>query len=202
MTLKVAVCAGARIVPTETPLVVNTLLGTVSLLIVTLIFPEFLSETFKVLEAPTVTLPKLKLDGVALRSVVPAVPVPLMEILSGEFEALLWMEAVAVEVPAETGLKEILNVTLWPGEITVELERPVSLNLPPTREVLEILTLALPVFLRERDCEFVRPKGTEEKLTLDGVAERVPNSVSGVKASLDWLGEGKLPTEGTSRFKG
>jgi hypothetical protein len=52
-------------------------------------FPEFVSDTFNVLLAPTVTLPKLRLAGLVLRRADDAAPVPLSGIEMGELEALL-----------------------------------------------------------------------------------------------------------------
>lgn len=105
------------------------------------------------------------------------------------------MEAVAVVVVAEEGLKETLNETLWPGAIEVELFRPDTWKPAPTTVAREIRTLALPVFVSETVWEFAKPMGTEEKVTDDGVAERVPNSVSGVTEPDCWPLE---PTDGNA----
>lgn len=52
-------------------------------------FPEFVSDTFSVLLAPMVMLPKLKLVGLVPRSADDVAPVPLSGIEIGEFDALL-----------------------------------------------------------------------------------------------------------------
>ena len=88
VTSKVAVCEGPRIKPAETPLVVKTALGVVTLEIVRFEFPELVSEMLSELLAPTVTLPKLKVDGLALSCRLAAAPVPLRASVSGELEAL------------------------------------------------------------------------------------------------------------------
>lgn len=89
MTFKVAFWPGARIVPAGAPLVVNTALGTLILEIVTLKFPESVSDTLNVLLEPMVTFPKLRLAGLTPSRAFEAVPVPLTEIWTVELEALL-----------------------------------------------------------------------------------------------------------------
>src|SRR2546423_8729129 len=65
-TLKGAVCPGARTVPGETPIALSSVLEVPTLEIVTLELPEFVSVTLRVEVALVFTLPKLKLDGLAL----------------------------------------------------------------------------------------------------------------------------------------
>jgi len=61
---------GARICPVETPLGVKPAPETLMFEMVTLEFPEFVSVTGSTLLLPVVTLPKLKLDGLAPSSIV------------------------------------------------------------------------------------------------------------------------------------
>ena len=67
LTLKVALCPGLRMVPADTPLSLKPAPETLTLEIVTLELPEFVSVTGRVLLVPVFTLPKFKLDGLALR---------------------------------------------------------------------------------------------------------------------------------------
>jgi hypothetical protein len=197
-TFNVAVCEGPRIRPPDTPLVVNAVLVEVTLLIVMFMFPELVRDTLSVLVAPTVTFPKARLAGLAPRSELAAVPVPLREIGSEESEPLLRIVAVPANAVADEGRKETLNVILAPGAIVVEGERPDSPKPAPEMEARFTLTLALPVFVSEMVCEFTRPIATEPKLTLEGVAERLPKSVSGANSPLDRPADGKPTTAGTS----
>ena len=89
VTSKVAVCEGPRIKPAETPLVVKTALGVVTLEIVMSEFPELVSKMLSELLAPTVTLPNPRLEGLVASCRLGAAPVPLRASASGEFEALL-----------------------------------------------------------------------------------------------------------------
>lgn len=89
------------------------------------------------------------------------------------------MVAVLEKVVAEDGRNETLNVMLWPGVMVVDAVRPDTLKLPPLMEARVICTLALPVFIREIVWELVKPMGTDAKLTVEGVAVRVPICAAG-----------------------
>jgi hypothetical protein len=102
------------------------------------------------------------------------------------------MEAVAVKVVAEEALKVTLNVTLAPGVITVEEERPVNLKLAPATVARRIWTFAAPVFVRVIGCEFVWPKGTDAKFALGGEAESAPRTTSAFIGGPGRLAEGWL----------
>jgi len=67
VTLSIAVCAGARMRPAETPLGVKPAPVTLTFEIVTLVLPEFVNVTPKLLLLPTVTFPKLRDDLSVLR---------------------------------------------------------------------------------------------------------------------------------------
>src|SRR5881394_2469008 len=66
VTFKVAVWPTLRIVPAGTPLALKLAPETLTVEIVMLELPEFVSVTARVLLAPVFTLPKLKLVGLAL----------------------------------------------------------------------------------------------------------------------------------------
>jgi hypothetical protein len=72
VAVKVAACPGARMVPEETPVALNPAPETVTLEIVTLEFPAFVSVTVLATSLDTFTLPKLKEDELGFRSRVDA----------------------------------------------------------------------------------------------------------------------------------
>ena len=65
--------------------------------------------------APTVTLPKLKLDGLAVSCPV-AVPVPLIASASVGFGAFDVIVKVPLAAPADVGVKVAVKVRLCPAE--------------------------------------------------------------------------------------
>ena len=72
VTFRVAVCPGGMIWPVETPLESKPGPERLTLETAMLEAPELLSVTARVLLLPTVTLPKLNLEGLAVRVAVPA----------------------------------------------------------------------------------------------------------------------------------
>jgi len=65
----------------------------------TLELPELVSVTVCVALLPTVTFPKLRLAGLAVRKEVRATPLPLRAILVGELEASLTRDRLPVTLP-------------------------------------------------------------------------------------------------------
>ncbi|MGD1212835.1 MAG: hypothetical protein ABR973_15955, partial [Candidatus Acidiferrales bacterium] len=104
--------------------------------------PVFVRVTVCELLPPTLTLPKLTLDGVTVSC--DCTPVPLKAIGVGEPGALLVSEMLPEAVPEEVGAKTALNVVLLPGEI-VWAEKPVTLNPLPATLSCETVRFALPV---------------------------------------------------------
>jgi len=78
---------------------------------------------------PTVTLPKLRLAGLAASNK-PA-PVPESETVAGELVALLTTERLPVALPATVGAKVTVNVALWPAATVRGRERPLTLKPVP-----------------------------------------------------------------------
>ena len=103
---------GVSVVPALTPLALNPVPETVTVEIVTLEFPLFVSVAPSELFPPTFTFPKPRLVGFAPTRKVAATPVPLKEIASGELGALLTSETEPVTLPAELGVKTTLKVVL------------------------------------------------------------------------------------------
>jgi hypothetical protein len=81
VTLRVAVCPGATICPDGTPLAVYPAPETVTVDIVTLEFPPFVNTTGRTLLLPILTLEKLRLVLLALRTSVAAFTVSVPALL-------------------------------------------------------------------------------------------------------------------------
>ncbi len=108
--LNVVFCPAARVSGTDKPMMLNPVPEALAAEMVTLAVPELLSVKVCVPLPPTSTLPKLKLEGLAVS--VPCTPVPLNAIVAGEFVALLATLKLPVTLPAEAGAKVTLRVTV------------------------------------------------------------------------------------------
>ena len=159
-----------RVSPELTPLTVKPEPVTFTADIVTLEFPVFVKAALKSLLLPTLTLPKLRLDVLKLSSCVPATPVPLNAITSGELGALLVSETEPLTLPAALGVKTALNVTFEPVGIVTGALRPVMLKPAPVTVAREITTLAVPLFVRLIVCELLLPVETFPKAAVPGTA--------------------------------
>lgn len=94
---------------------------------VTLVPPELVRVSCKVLVSLTGTLPKLKLDGVAA-SEPGVVADPESGKLSVEFEASLTMERLPLAGPPDCGLNLTLNVALCPAATVFGRVMPLMIN--------------------------------------------------------------------------
>jgi len=111
VTLNVLLCPGFRVSGTAIPLRLKPDPGPVTCEIVTLEPPELVNVSFWVELLPTTTFPKLMLVGLGDRE--PAVsPVPVSEIFSIEFDAVLVSAILPVTAPAACGEKVMLNEVL------------------------------------------------------------------------------------------
>jgi hypothetical protein len=119
---------------------------------------------------PTFTLPKLSVELLSPSRRVAAIPVPLREIVSGEFGALLTSDIVPVTLPAELGPKTALNVADFPAAMVAGAVIPVVLNPAPATVTEEIVIVAVPPFVRVTVCELFVPVVTLPKAALLGVA--------------------------------
>jgi hypothetical protein len=143
----------------------------VTLEIVTLELPVFFRVVVSELLLFTSTFPKGRLEGVAVKIAVAAVPVPLRAIARGELGALLTSETDPLTLPALAGAKATLNVVFAPAAMVAGNERPDELNPVPVTFAAVIVTLALPLFDNVTVCELLLPVITLPKLTLDGFAD-------------------------------
>jgi hypothetical protein len=143
---------------------------------VTFEFPLLVSVVVNELLLPTLTFPKLKLDELSPRRRVAATPVPLREIVSGELGALLTSVTEPVTLPAVLGPNTALKVVDLPARIVTGAVIPVVLKPAPVTLTDEIVTVALPPFVRLTVCELLVPVVTLPK-----------GAVVGVAANCDWV---------------
>jgi hypothetical protein len=99
---------------------------------------------------PTVTLPKLSVDG-ETESWPGAVPVPVIPMLRVEFEASERIARFPLTVPVAVGVNLAVNVTLWPALRVVGRVSPVIENPVPVTFACEMVTAVPPVFIRVSD---------------------------------------------------
>ena len=128
VTFNVEFCPGARIIPAETPLAVNSAPETLTLEMDTLEFPALVNVIPKTLLPPRTTFPKLKLAELELRREVAATPVPLTVTLAGEFEALLMTETAPEILPDTFGANTTFSVICFPAPIVIGSDMPVTAN--------------------------------------------------------------------------
>ena len=179
VTFNVEFCPGARIIPAETPLAVNSAPRMLTLEIDTLEFPALVSVIPKTLLPPRTTLPKLKLAELALRREVAATPVPLTVTLAAEFEALLMTEIAPEILPNAFGENNTFSVDCLSAPIVIGSDIPVTAN--PRAEILSCVTERFdpPVFDTVIDWETVLPTATDPKL-IEGGDTAMAAAVPGV----------------------
>lgn len=132
------------------PLKLKPLPVTATFEIDTLVPPVFVSVSESVAVWPTVSLPKLRLDGFGLR--VPTVtPVPESATLRVGFEAFDVTVRVPLALPADAGSKETLNVVLCPAVRVTGVVMPLKPKPVPVTATLEIDTLVPPVLVTVSD---------------------------------------------------
>jgi len=150
------------------PVVLNPAPETVTEEIVTVALPPFVSVTVCELLVPVVTLPNAALLGVAANC--GCVPVPLKLIVVGEFGALLTIEMLPLALPADVGANLALNVVLSPAPNVSGVVIPVVLKPAPVTVTAEIVTVAVPPFVRVMVCEVLAPVATLPNAVLVGDA--------------------------------
>ena len=117
---------------------------------VTLLPPELVSVSGRVLLGPAGMDPKLRLEGLAVKA--PAVtpdpdsdhesPVPLLGVRVAVPEAL----------PADWGAKVTLNVALWPAFSVTGVVIPLKVNPLPVTEAWLMVMLDPPLLVTVADC--------------------------------------------------
>jgi hypothetical protein len=99
--LKERLCPPVSVVGRESPLIPKPFPAIVAKLIVRLEFPLFVNLTLCVPLCPMSTFPNVNVDGEIVKP--DCVPVPVMEIASGEFEASLRIVRLPLSAPADVG---------------------------------------------------------------------------------------------------
>jgi len=94
---------------------------------VTSVPPVLVTVSERDLLFPTVTLPKLRLPGLAPRVPV-ATPAPDKGIVRVGFDALDAMVMLPLALPADDGLKKTVKFALWPAAKVRGAEIPLMLN--------------------------------------------------------------------------
>ena len=139
-------CPADSVFGNERPLSTNSLLVLVADDTVT-DDPLAVSVPLNTAFEPSVTLPKFNVVGVSVSC--PAVAhVPVRATFNYASEALERIVSVPEMVPDVVGEKITLNVTLCPAGNVAGSERPPTANAELERPAPEIVTLALPVFVR------------------------------------------------------
>ena len=171
VTVNGADCPGVKIMPLETPLVLNPAPFVVTLEIVMFEFPLLVIDVDSELLLPSFTLPKERLVGLTPSDSVWADPVPDRPIVSDDGVPLVAKVMLPLADPEADGVNTALNMTLLPATIVLDVESPVWLKPVPDTVTCEKVSVALPLFLRVIGCELLFPTLTAEKLTLDGFAD-------------------------------
>jgi hypothetical protein len=103
-----------------------------------------------------------------------AAPVPVNEIVVGEFEALLAIVRLPLTLPVAAGANVTFTVIPWPAAMICPLETPLSVKPPPAMLTLETVALEPPVFVRVVESAVLPPTSTLPKLRLDELRLKVP----------------------------
>lgn len=119
------------------------------------------------------TLPKLKLAGLAPSAVVAATAVPVSVIVScaGDPLVVSTIEPFTGVEEGAVGVKTAWKVALLPAAIVVDVVSPLTLNPAPVAVTCENVSVAVPVLLIWMLCELLLPTTTFVKLADDGVGE-------------------------------
>jgi hypothetical protein len=170
--LKDRLCPPVNVVGKDSPEIPKPVPATVARLMVTLEFPLFVSFTLCVPVCPTITLPNVKADGAIVKPA--CVPVPVIEIASGELEASLKIVRLPFIAPADIGANCSCIVLLWPTPIVPAGFPPTTVMPAPVKAAEAIVTVPRPVLATVRLCVAVVPTATLPKLTLVTLGESIP----------------------------
>ncbi len=166
LALNGALCPAFSVSGVDRPLMLKPGPDALAAEIVTLAVPEFFKVMVVDPAVPTRTLPKLPLDGVA--AIAACVPVPLSGMTKGEFGELLAIEMPPLAAPDAEGANLALNGVLCPAFSVTGVDRPLMLKPDPEALAAEIVTLAVPEFVKVTVAEPVLPARTPPKLSDEG----------------------------------
>jgi hypothetical protein len=119
---------------------------------------------------PTATFPNATLAGLAVIWGAATTPVPVSEIVAGEFVALLVTVMLPDPLTADAGAYFAANVADCPGVKVSGTVIPDSENPVPLAVIWEIVTFAVPALVSEIFCEALPPTLTLPKAMVDGFA--------------------------------
>src|SRR5439155_822090 len=156
-----------------TPLTLNPEPDTFAWEIVTLDPPVLVNVSCRLELLPSITVPKLKLEGLA-PSVPGVTPDPLNGTLRVGFEASLVMATFPLTDPLACGANCTLNVFDCPADKVVGKLKPLNVYPLPLALAWLIVTLVPPEFVRVAESVCVVPVWTFPKLRLAGVAASCP----------------------------
>ena len=130
VTLKAALWPAAKVIGRLNPLTAKPDPETLARATVTLELPWLLSTADKVWTLPVCTLPKLRLEGLAMRAP-DTIATPETGTLTTGFGALLVTETLPLEVPDDCGVKVTEKVFFCPGDKVRGKVRPLILKPRP-----------------------------------------------------------------------
>jgi hypothetical protein len=155
VTLKLAVCPADNVTRGAEPLRVKPVPVTLTWEMLTAALPVFVSVTLCVALALKASLPKLKEVVLGVSCKTGAEPVPLSEMVVGEFGALLTSVRLLEELVPDVGVKLNVKVVDFPDANVSGIARPVRLNPVPGPANCVTLRSAVPGLLNVTVCEFV-----------------------------------------------
>ena len=166
----------------EIPVAAKSFAFTVTWEMVRLVFPLLVIVTLLEPELPTLIPVKLTLAGLAERVTEAATPVPFRATAFGELGALLEMRTLPDKLPAAVGANNAAKVAVAPAASVAGVFKPLTLKPEPLAAICEMVSVAVPVFVSVKFCDFVWFSMTLPKLKLAGVTLRpawapVPPSV-------------------------
>lgn len=100
-------------------------------------------------------------------------PVPEREMVSVPFEALLAMLMLPLALPVLAGLNVAVSVTDLPAATIVPADTPLALKPAPDSVTFEMVTLAVPAFVRVTVLSLLLETSTEPKFKLLVLAFRI-----------------------------
>jgi hypothetical protein len=185
-TVKDVLCPAAS-VAADRPDMLNPVPDAVPCEIVMLAVPEFVKVTATEPLAPTSKLPKLMLDGFAVR--LPCTPIPVSGIETVESFAELVIVILPEAVPAVVGANCAMKLVLWLAPRVNGVESPSAVKPLPVALTAEIVALVLPLFVSVIVCWPLLPTETFPNETLPGLAVNVELVVTPLPTRVTLCGE-------------
>ena len=177
VTLNVVYAPEAKVIGVVTGLKLKPVPLMATLEIVTDDPPVFVIFVDKVWLLPTVTLPKLKLDGFGDRS--PGeIAVPDSETPSVGFDPFEVIVTVPLALPAAVGVNVTLNVVYAPAAKVIGVVTGLKLKPVPLMATFEIVTDDPPLFVIFVDKVWLLPTVTLPKPRLAGLAAKSPAAIA------------------------